>query len=182
MIATSRMITQPAPESTDEWVESLRSARKVVVMGPVYPSFIAEALRHAERLTAVLESLDPRTRGVSASTWLLGRASEVDCVLQLVISDWRAGRTSEVHTARAINSYLAALHRGLALYFGELAPPCCISSLVITATAASFDSSTRRFPRAASPKWHSANATWTDVDDSDILSVSYGTPSTLRRR
>jgi hypothetical protein len=149
-------------------------------MRPFYPSFLTEALRHAERLTGVLESLDPSRRGPAAAKWLLGRASEVDCVVQLVISDWSAGQRSEVHAAQALNGYVSVLHRGLALHFGELAPPCCISSLVITASPASYDSPTSVFPRILEPSWATSNVTWHEVEDADIVSITHG-PNSVRR-
>ena len=141
-------------------------------MGPFYPSFLQEALNHAERLAGVLDSLDPRSGRQAASTWLLGRPGEVDCLLRALIGDWRSERLSDVETAQAINAYVATLHRGLAIYFGELAPPCCISSLVVTASRASFDSVTAEFPPLLEPGWISSNVTWSEVEDADILAVT----------
>jgi len=45
-------------------------SRKVPSMRAVYPSFLREAVHHAERLVGVLESLDPRAVDrEAASTW-----------------------------------------------------------------------------------------------------------------
>jgi hypothetical protein len=102
-----------------------------------FPPFLEEAVDHARRLVRLLEQLDPGPVRRPAQTWLVGRVEEVRCVIDAVTHDWRGARTSTADATRSLNTYIQSLHRGLAVHFGELAPVCCVCSLVVTATPVS---------------------------------------------
>jgi hypothetical protein len=138
--------------------------------GASYPQFLQEAVDHADRLAQLLKSLDPRSARRAASTWLVGRVDEIECLVGVLLDEWRCGSVSAAEAAQSVNAYVNALHRGLAMNFGELAPACCVTSLVITATPASFLEVTARFP--ASMQWRDESSTWGEIDDAEILEVT----------
>lgn len=99
------------------------------------PRELLLSVRHAGNLCAVLTRLvhpgHPRT---IARAWLLGRRQEVECFVQHVTADFRSRRLDEASAARAIDTYLTALHKGLAVHFGERFPSCCAASSSPVAT------------------------------------------------
>jgi hypothetical protein len=98
-------------------------------VGPPYPRALLLSLKHAENLCGVLSRLaDSGHPRMVARAWLLGRRQEVECFLNHVKDDVRSKRLDEVAAARAIDNYLTALHKGLALHFGERFPSCCAAS------------------------------------------------------
>jgi hypothetical protein len=141
--------------------------------GPFYPPFLQEAVNHAERLVEVLEALDPTTARLSATTWLVGRVEEVECLVGELTAEWKRGEMSESEATHSVNTYVQALHRGLAINFGELAPSCCVNSLIITATPASFLSVTASFPPSISPGQALASSTWAEVMDAELVDATY---------
>jgi hypothetical protein len=145
--------------------------------GPFYPPFLQEAVNHTERLVDVLEALDPTAARRSATTWLLGRVEEVECLVGELTAEWKRGEMSEPDATQAVNSYVQALHRGLAINFGELAPCCCVSSMIITATPASFLSVTASFPPSIDAGHASVGSTWAEVMDAEIVDATYSPSS-----
>jgi len=143
------------------------------MLSPIYPPFLQETVDHASRLVLMLTNLDSRTMRRPAQRWLVGRATEVECVVDALTLDWRRGAMSDASTTGSINAYLHLVHRGLALHFGELAPSCCIGSLVITASPASFLDVTTSFPTSARAVTVELQSTWEVVDDAQLLDVTY---------
>jgi hypothetical protein len=141
--------------------------------GPFYPPFLQEAVDHAERLVELLRALDTQTARRSAATWLVGRVDEVECLVEDLTLEWRTFGMSAQEAAAAVNAYVQALHRGLAINFGELAPSCCVGSLVITASPASFLDVTRSFPPSVETGWEEASSTWGEVQDEEILGETF---------
>jgi len=121
----------------------------------------------------VLEGLDSRAVRRNAASWLVGRVGEVECLVGDLILDWRLGDMSAADAAQSVNAYLHALHRGLATNFGELAPSCCMSSLVVTASPASFLEVTRSFPPSSGSGWADVQSTWGEVEDAEILDSTW---------
>jgi len=140
--------------------------------GPYYPPFLQEAVDHAERLVDLLRRLDTRSARRSAATWLVGRVDEVECLVEDLTLEWRSLGMSAEEAARSVNAYVQALHRGLAINFGELAPSCCVGSLVITASPASFLDVTRSFPPSVESPWEGVGSTWGEVMDEEILDAT----------
>ncbi len=137
-------------------------------MGPFsapFPPFLDDAVDHARRLVRLLDALDVPPRS-HARTWLLGRADELRCVRDAVTGDWLGGRISTVEAVRSLNFYIQTLHRGLAVHFGELAPSCCVCSLVVTATPSSL--LTVSFPHTPVRDLQRTAA----VEERDLLSVT----------
>jgi hypothetical protein len=96
--------------------------------GCPYPPALLLSVRHAENLCGVLARLTPSPDHLFARAWLLGRRQEVACFVEHVTRDFRAKRLGEISAASAIDTYLTALHKGLAVHFGERFPSCCASS------------------------------------------------------
>jgi hypothetical protein len=140
--------------------------------GPFYPPFLQEAVDHAERLVDLLQGLDTRTARRSASTWLVGRVEEIECLVGELVFEWRSSERTAAEAAQSVNAYVQALHRGLAINFGELAPSCCVTSLIITASPASFLEVTRSFPPSEA-FWGDMNSTWGEVEDAELLDATY---------
>jgi hypothetical protein len=137
--------------------------------GPHYPPFLQDAVDHAERLVEVLHAIDPRSARRGAASWLVGRASEVECLVAELTADWKKGTMAEQDAACAVNAYVHALHRGLAMNFGELAPSCCVHSLIITSTPASFLATTRSLPCSIDGRAVEVTSTWAEVDESELI-------------
>jgi hypothetical protein len=137
--------------------------------GRHYPPFLQEAVDHAQRLVELLQTLDPRAARRSAATWLVGRVGEVECLVGELVDDWQRGAVSEADAAGAVNAYVGALHRGLAINFGELAPSCCVQSIIVTATPASFLSTTRSFPRSVGAASIAPTSTWAEVQEAELI-------------
>jgi hypothetical protein len=97
-------------------------------LGPPYPAALLLSVRHAENLCGVLARLTPSPDHLFARAWLLGRRQEVACFVEHVTRDFRSGRLGAVSAASAIDTYLTALHKGLAVHFGERFPSCCAAS------------------------------------------------------
>jgi RNA polymerase sigma factor for flagellar operon FliA len=97
-----------------------------------YPKDLAKVIRHAKRMTDVLNEVER----VRADAWFRGRASELRGIVALAVADWRSGAIDAEGAGRAILSYVDALHRGASqrLRCG-LALECCELDDVITARA-----------------------------------------------
>jgi hypothetical protein len=131
-----------------------------------YPPFLDEAVDHARRLALLLGALDPKTG--HARTWLLGRVDEVWCITDAITRDWLRGKTGTVAAVRSLTTYIQAIHRGLALHFGELAPSCCVCSLVVTATPISY-TPPRRLLETTSPGGLQVTL---EVDERELIQVT----------
>jgi hypothetical protein len=137
--------------------------------GRTYPPFLQEAVDHAERFVLLLESIDTRTGRTSAGTWLLGRVEEVECLVGALIEDFRRDRASEAEAAKAVSGYLKALHKGLAIQFGELAPCCCADSMTRTAPSQAKLAVTAVLPVETHPGWEPASSTWAEVEEGELV-------------
>jgi hypothetical protein len=138
----------------------------------VFPPYLNDAIEHLERLADVLETLDPRLARRAASTWLIGRLAEGECLLGALVRDWRDGTLTEAEAARSLNGYLNEIHRGLAVNFGELAPACCVNSLMATATPASYLSVTTSLENVVRPAGFALTSTWAEVDERELVESS----------
>jgi hypothetical protein len=100
-----------------------------MTLGLPYPRALHLSVTHAENLCVVLSRLGhPGHPPTIARAWLLGRRQEVECFVAHVTTDFRSRRLGEAAAARAIDTYLTALHKGLAVHFGERFPSCCAAS------------------------------------------------------
>jgi hypothetical protein len=90
-------------------------------------SAVQPVVSHAERLAALLFAceLTPPTGDATASTWLTGRAAEVERVVESVIDDWSSGAAKESDVVAMLGSYLAELHAGLRVHLHLDTPSCC---------------------------------------------------------
>jgi hypothetical protein len=136
------------------------------------PPFLTEALSHSIRIAEVLSRLPASTRQRPGQRWLVGRTAEVQCLTDAVMDDWRHGRVTDVEATQSINAYIQLLHRGLALHFGELAPSCCISSLVITASPVSYADITRSLPAPTRPPSGTVVEQTSEIGDEEILDIT----------
>jgi hypothetical protein len=137
----------------------------------IYPPFLQEALDHAARLVDVLVSLESDTARFARKRWLVGRAAEAECVVEAVTQDWGRGAISDANAVRSILAYVQALHRGLAVQLGELAPACCVSALVVTATPVSLPAVTPQRPSSRMPP-SDVGSTW-EVSERELLDETY---------
>ncbi len=140
------------------------------VFEAVYPPYLKDAVAHAARMAALLDAMERPGRRL-AEAWRTGRASEIACVVDVAVHDWRAGVVGEVGAARSVREYLRTLHAGLALHFGELAPRCCVGSLTDTSTPDPDRAETPALDlvlRAAAAR----AATWAEVDELELQSAS----------
>jgi hypothetical protein len=95
--------------------------------GPFYPPTLQASVNHAERLARLLEreEVSRAGRGRGKDPWWVGRAAEIECVVELAVFDWRRGvRTADV-AATAVDAYLAELHQALSPRLGVARAPCC---------------------------------------------------------
>jgi len=138
------------------------------------PPFLTEALSHSIRISEVLSRLPANPRRRPGQRWLVGRTAEIQCLTDAVMDDWRHGRVTDVEATQSINAYIQLLHRGLALHFGELAPSCCISSLVITASPVSYADITRSLPAPTRPRPESGTVVepTSEIGDEEILDIT----------
>jgi hypothetical protein len=95
------------------------------------PSAVQPVVSHAERLAALLFAyeLTPPIGDVTASTWLTGRAAEVERYVETLVDDWSSGAANEKDVVAMLGSYLAELHAGLRVHLHLDAPPCCDARL-----------------------------------------------------
>jgi hypothetical protein len=115
-----------------------------MTIGRECPRALLHSVLHVESLCSVLSRLaDVGENATGASSagashkdhdrklaraWLLGRRQEVECFVGHVTEDFRSSRLAEASAVRAIDAYLTALHKGLAVHFGERFPSCCAAS------------------------------------------------------
>jgi hypothetical protein len=137
---------------------------------PPFPPFLEDAVDHARRFILLLEALEPSSVRRPAKMWLEGRIEEVRCVVDAVTADWQFGHTSTAEAAQSLNMYLQGLHKGLAVHFGELAPSCCVCSLVVTATPVSLVPGSKA--PAPKPKWRRELMTTPEVGEGELLAVT----------
>jgi hypothetical protein len=180
MAAGYALFAQPARAGVDgdgmsveRHVHAAHEVSAMGAFGPFYPPYLQEAVDHAERLVELLQGLDQHAARKSAATWLVGRVEEVECLVGELTLEWRCGDMSAAETAQSVMAYVQALHRGLAINFGELAPSCCVTSLVATAPPVSFLDVTRSFPPSMAPRWEDVNSTWGEVEEKELLESTY---------
>jgi hypothetical protein len=96
---------------------------------PDYPYALRELLAHARRLMDLLAKHERRASPYdSGGAWLIGRASELRCVIALVAMDWHKGLLSSDAAARKLGRHVRDLHDGLAIYLDIGRPACCRES------------------------------------------------------
>jgi RNA polymerase sigma factor for flagellar operon FliA len=108
-----------------------------------YPEELSAVIRHARRLSKLLEQLESRP---SASRWFVGRSGELRTLVASVVADWKAGRLDTQQTNESIRSFVDTLHRGAARRLRSAAAfACCRADEAITAVGDSWsiDSLTR---------------------------------------
>ena len=105
-----------------------------MVFGPFYPPRLQSAVRHAERLAAVLSAIEaspPADAGEGFVAWIVGRHDEIEQFVGQVVEDWKRNPSLEDPAAAAIDAYLAELHDGFTL-LGLGLPTCCVGSIADT--------------------------------------------------
>jgi hypothetical protein len=106
--------------------------------GPFYPPRLQDTVNHAERMCTVLQRAEEgaaRAQGSPPPAWLIGRAGELEQVVEAVVQRWRAGRHDADVAAATLDEHLEALHDGLAAWLGITAPLCCRGAAATTETA-----------------------------------------------
>jgi len=135
--------------------------------GPYYPPRLQRVVDHAERLAQFL-TVDRVASAVGdewATAWLVGRSSEIEQVVRLVLERWWNGDGGETAAIVAIESYLGDLHNGMARHMQLSAAPCCDESLAAMARRLAADAGMRDLVlRAAVPANDGAAARDTDRD------------------
>jgi hypothetical protein len=105
--------------------------------GQGFPEPLQSVVHHAERFSAAVGLAETDQRRAVATgpreltlseTWLVGRAGEVESVVEDVAREWRVGVLSAKGAAAAIEFYLRALHRGMRDTAGLAGPTCCASA------------------------------------------------------
>lgn len=100
--------------------------------GPGFPEPLQGVVNHAERFSAALGLAEADHRRLAAAgtenlaaTWIIGRAAEVEALVEDVVYEWRAGAQSAKSAAAAIESYLRSVHHNMddRSTFGR--PTCC---------------------------------------------------------
>jgi hypothetical protein len=99
------------------------------VFGPKYPPPLQAAILHAERFCDLVADLEQRrnSRADEGRRWLVRRRREIATVLELVVTDWDAGRLGLEEASREVGLYLGDLHAGARRSLG-LGPvlECCL--------------------------------------------------------
>ncbi|MGH7296638.1 MAG: hypothetical protein ACRELB_16990 [Polyangiaceae bacterium] len=90
-----------------------------------YPFQLQQVIDHARRFIALLSSADAAPQSERSRVWLTGRAQEIEMVLGSLVGDWRGGRLPERAAARAIASYLNAMHMGAEQHLGTGSEDAC---------------------------------------------------------
>ena len=102
-----------------------------------FPEPLQGVVNHAERFCAAValaetdQCIDAAedARELSLSeTWVVGRAGEIEAVVDEVLADWRSGKLSLRGASAAIESYLVRLHRRMVDETCLDEPPCCSSA------------------------------------------------------
>ncbi len=113
-----------------------------IVFGPACPEALRIAIHHAERLATATTDAHAALLRVAApcgvepgarEAWLIGRAAEIEAFVLDVLCDWRK-RVIKTHEAVfALESYLDAVHAGLASRVtGAVRPSCCALDDLLT--------------------------------------------------
>lgn len=101
--------------------------------GPFYPPRLQASVNHAERLVAVLAEEEARVHDAKhVSSWLIGRAGELERFVDAVARDWRSRKRGPEAAAAVLEAYVAELHVGLAARLGVTGPVCCRTDSVTT--------------------------------------------------
>jgi RNA polymerase sigma factor for flagellar operon FliA len=96
-----------------------------------YPEELSAVIRHARRLSKLLEQLEARP---ARSRWFVGRAGELRTLVGSVVSDWKAGLLDTQQTNESIRSFVDSLHRDAARRLrSRTAFACCLADEAITA-------------------------------------------------
>ena len=121
--------------------------------GPFYPGRLQGAINHAERVAVLLARLEAGAPQADewARAWLIGRASEVERLVEHVATAWRAGEVPELDATVTIDRYLGLLHDGMHRHLALPSPACCEASLAATAPSPGPESSACE-PRACRPR------------------------------
>lgn len=103
-----------------------------------FPEPLQGVVNHAERFCAAValaetdqcHEVAEGARELSLSeTWVIGRAAEIETVVDGIVADWRSGKLSLRGASAAIEGYLVHLHRRMADQTCLDEPPCCSSAL-----------------------------------------------------
>ena len=96
-----------------------------------YPEELSAVIRHARRLSKLLEQLEARP---SRGRWFVGRSGELRTLVGSVVADWKAGRQDTQQTTESIRSFVDHLHRDAARRLrSATAFACCRADEVLTA-------------------------------------------------
>lgn len=140
--------------------------------GPFYPPRLQGAINHAERLHDAIA----RRAGGEGSPWLVGRRSEIACVVAYLVREWRSSAIDEDQAARAVLEYLDVLHEGFVAHVGMAPPPCCgLDSVTATSPSTLVSVAGRAH---IDPEAFAATTT-IDVDPAELL-VGLDTPEARR--
>jgi hypothetical protein len=104
------------------------------MFGPFYPARLQAAVNHAERVALLLSALEgsPPQADEWAYAWLTGRASEIERLVEHVVTAWRRGEVAEPEAVGALDRYLGLLHEGMQRHLALAPPSCCAASLAPT--------------------------------------------------
>jgi len=101
------------------------------VFAQKYPEELRAVIRHARRLSKLLEELEARP---VTSRWFVGRAGELRTLVGSVVADWKAGLRDSQQTNESIRSFVDSLHKGAARRLRSTAAfACCLADEAITA-------------------------------------------------
>jgi hypothetical protein len=94
--------------------------------GPFYPLVLQAVMNHAERLAELLAQRERVTRDFDVGgVWLIGRATELQCVAAMIAVDWQERRLPTAAAAGKLARYVRELHDGLAMHLDVAVPACC---------------------------------------------------------
>jgi hypothetical protein len=145
--------------------EAARQELAMSVFGPKYSLPFQAVINHAERFCALLGRLEEGSPpGDSLGRgWIVGRRSEIEAVLALIVDDWADEGIDADRATRCAASYLDELHEAAQTILGVgLVLDCCAEDEALTPSIAREDDSDTGMVIADESMRREANSTWFD--------------------
>jgi hypothetical protein len=145
--------------------EAARQERAMSVFGPRYSLPFQAVINHAERFSTLLGRVEEASppRDSLGGDWVIGRRSEIEAVLALIVDDWADARIDVERAARCATRYLDELHEAAQKSFGGgLVLECCAEDEALTRSITPEQDAAARIAVARKAMREETLSTWFD--------------------